>query len=779
MRFNIRASILLTFIFFTLQSGKLFAEDFNYTSQSGSFSVLNSSYQNYMCNYYTINTGTSSPIVLMYTADLDPDDYLVIYSVDNNNQVIELEIVSGGSTSQVSGSVTTAYPNGKAYICFETDDVGSYSDMGYKGFTIHYATTSSMSQGQIYNYQGNTVLPGKVGIGTYNPGFALDVSGSTNISNDLFASGKVGIGTQTPATYLNIAGSTDLSPTTHGLMVVGATNTLNIGIDQNEIMARNSNGASTLYINHEGGNVLFNGSNTTGGNVGIGTVTPTSILSLGGTAARTIQMERNTTTSTSGQGLTLSSGGSTAGGTNLSGGDLTLKSGISTGTGTSSIRFLTATAGTTGTTDRAPSEKMTILGSGNVGIGTTNPLAKLDIKDGSLFLTDVDVAHGMTGYYNETNFGVLTPINGTAGGLNIYGISDSDVTGLKLNGTIGSATPASSTPVLSFNANKKSGTTVQALGATDMAFRFDNNSTPLMTVMGSGSVGIGTSTPSTLSKLDVRGNVYLNAGVDSTNIYWSGHQMIMGTPPDEYCHNVLTMRPGGSTSGELFSRIALWTAYSKTNKVNTIQLQSKGYSFLNGGNVGIGTIEPANLLDVRGVNSVTAGGHDIAAFANNLGTAGVVNGWYANGTAVTGGWTRSINYLPYYLGTSSAPQAITILNSGNVGIGTTTPDSYAMLTVNGVIHAKEVKIDLSGALADYVFEKNYNLKTLSEVHTYIKDNGHLPEIPSAEEVKKNGMDIADMQVKLLQKIEELTLYAIDQQKRIESLEKELMEVKNK
>lgn len=100
--------------------------------------------------------------------------------------------------------------------------------------------------------------------------------------------------------------------------------------------------------------------------------------------------------------------------------------------------------------------------------------------------------------------------------------------------------------------------------------------------------------------------------------------------------------------------------------------------------------------------------------------------------------------------------------AGNVGIGTVTPDEK--LTVNGKIHAKEVRIDNSVAVPDYVFEGNYPLAKLSEVEKYIKINKHLPDVPSASEVAENGVNVNEMQMLLLRKIEELTLHLIEKDK---------------
>ena len=100
------------------------------------------------------------------------------------------------------------------------------------------------------------------------------------------------------------------------------------------------------------------------------------------------------------------------------------------------------------------------------------------------------------------------------------------------------------------------------------------------------------------------------------------------------------------------------------------------------------------------------------------------------------------------------------------------------ITPAGVLKAKEVQVTLAG-WPDYVFAKDYQLRPLSELEQFIKENHHLPEIPTEAEVQENGIDLGSMQSKLLLKIEELTLYTIEQQKLIEALEKRLSELENK
>jgi hypothetical protein len=115
--------------------------------------------------------------------------------------------------------------------------------------------------------------------------------------------------------------------------------------------------------------------------------------------------------------------------------------------------------------------------------------------------------------------------------------------------------------------------------------------------------------------------------------------------------------------------------------------------------------------------------------------------------------------------------------AANVGIGTTIPDEK--LTVKGKIHTQEVRVDMAGPLVpDYVFANDYKLKSLQEVEAFIKENKHLPEIPSAQEIEKNGLMLAEMNMNLLKKMEEMTLYMIEQEKKSNQQSLEITKSKN-
>lgn len=207
-------------------------------------------------------------------------------------------------------------------------------------------------------------------------------------------------------------------------------------------------------------------------------------------------------------------------------------------------------------------------------------------------------------------------------------------------------------------------------------------------------------------------------------------------------------------------------------------------TFPSSGRVGIGTNNPVVEFDLRG---------RFRAESNSAGYVGVINttsnSWaelsLQNLSGVDGApvkaqfkvmrgrvqiGSRSVN--PFYLGAGDNKNHIVINPNGYVGIGTSSPDSK--FSVNGKIHAKEVKVDMNG-WSDFVFESDYELATLEEVNSFIQKNGYLKDIPNAAEVEKNGVLIGEMNAKLLQKIEELTLYIIDQN---EKIKKQQLEMQN-
>jgi hypothetical protein len=137
----------------------------------------------------------------------------------------------------------------------------------------------------------------------------------------------------------------------------------------------------------------------------------------------------------------------------------------------------------------------------------------------------------------------------------------------------------------------------------------------------------------------------------------------------------------------------------------------------------------------------------------------------------------SDNYGFILFDQSNSAYRMVVDKSGNVCIGLTAARAGCMLTVNGKIAAEEFEIVNDVTVPDYVFGKNYKLRSLKELENYINTNSHLPEVPSAEEVKQNGYKVAEMNNTLLKKVEELTLYLIEINKQLEATKAELVQMR--
>jgi hypothetical protein len=166
------------------------------------------------------------------------------------------------------------------------------------------------------------------------------------------------------------------------------------------------------------------------------------------------------------------------------------------------------------------------------------------------------------------------------------------------------------------------------------------------------------------------------------------------------------------------------------------------------GSVGIGTSAPAFKLDVNGVINSTG------ILINGVPFAGGGSQWATSGTTIS-------------------------YTAGNVGIGTASPGSF-QLAVEGKVGAREFHVTTANPWPDYVFDPSYKLRPLSEVVQFIHKNKHLPEMPSASEVETVGHSLGEMDALLLKKVEELTLYIIQQNEEIQALRKSLDQMqKNK
>jgi hypothetical protein len=288
---------------------------------------------------------------------------------------------------------------------------------------------------------------------------------------------------------------------------------------------------------------------------------------------------------------------------------------------------------------------------------------------------------------------------------------------------------------------------------TDILFSSTKNgttsTTEKMRITGDGYVGIGTTSP--LTTLNVAGG---NWDLATTN-----GDFAIG-------NSTYRLKFGIATAGRGAGDARIYT----TGGTNRTILGSNDTDILaiTPTGVGVSTITPSGKLHIE--HDGTDLNPHIRIHATGLysrinwSTNTNANTWVAQSYLESA--TAADNYWRLEYGGSSR---LHVAGNGNIGIGTSTPDNK--LDVLGVIRANEVIVETGWA--DYVFQDDYKLKPLSEVEAFIKENKHLPSVPSAAKIQDKGAHVAELMTKMMEKIEELTLYSIEQKKEIDELKRRL------
>ena len=277
------------------------------------------------------------------------------------------------------------------------------------------------------------------------------------------------------------------------------------------------------------------------------------------------------------------------------------------------------------------------------------------------------------------------------------------------------------------------------------------------------SIGIGTSVP-------------------SEKLHLSNGQLRMNRTTLSAENNIVFNMPNANVAGEFeglkfqvfgndYASIGLLNAPAILPAIVGLRLSANGIFsndlfIKNNGNVGIGTNNPQDNFHVAG-NVLMDGINPNLRLQNG----GVDKGFVQlSGDNLRIG-TNSTNVDGKFVIRTGGADRVFVDGAG-MSIGTTTAAAGYMLRLGGRMICEEVKVKLEGSWPDYVFKPDYKLISLAHLEGFINKHGHLPSIPTAAEIKSNGLELGDMQQKMMEKIEELTLYIIQLKKEMDTMKKQ-------
>ncbi|MFC2152374.1 collagen-like protein [Bacteroidota bacterium] len=463
-------------------------------------------------------------------------------------------------------------------------------------------------------------------------------------------------------------------------------------------------------------------------------------------------------------------------------------------------------------------ERLRITNTGKVGIGTASPGQLLDVQGAAQFGTgnvNLITSAGKIAAINSTTFNAV----GGYWDLDEFVVSSPDIffeaaTARVIIETgkvgIGTANPQSKLHLS--GSGDINGIKFGEAGDVNLYYAYgslqtDNNFNILS------QAGIGTDNDG-YSRLNVNSGNFIHYGINinlnSVKSTGSRYGLYIDTPDAEglattygaYIRGITNEESGSQTvyglkavaqdgGGGVSS--TLYSIYTRASggAINYAIYSDGGINYFSG-NVGIGTLPHSNfVLDIGGSthiggNLYFSGGSDhiIGIWdhdTNGDGNSILLHGGDARGSSLAfGGNIVLKGGEGIYDGEhGNVLLAYDVANEeviGKVGIGTTNPGE--MLSVKGKIEAEEVMV-ITDVMPDYVFKDDYKLLSLVKLEQFIKENNHLPEVPSEKEVEENGgtISLGEMNTILLKKIEELTLYTIEQQNQINNMKREIEELR--